>query len=468
MLSSRGIHKTSEQTLLKGRGILVTEKDKLKYNWEEIPPGSKFIDEVTGIEQVKLKDILIDKKTGAPIGYGVAKDGKIYYADKKTPIKKADGTQYRVDDVEYSEESDWVPAGIRNDGTLCIAKDVMICKETFTIYKTDDGTGKMEYINKHGEHRHMPYLEVEVDGEKIQAAVFELEDGGYVMGRNHIDVIVDDCLHRSAHDGSLIEVSEKRFALPEEFYDDTEIEATYLRVSRIGGPYPRIFLNKDRPPESEKGDVWLNFDGFIDTDLGELIDKKILDDEVLDGGLQPKENHTPPDDVEPSEKNRVKDTTHDNSGALILSNSKYKMSVVYPADYNTMYTVPEKLNTTALTMGEAMFEGCKALKLVPTIDTSKFASMKNMFSGCVAMYNNDPADHETTYKEFPWIIDCASIASLDKFSNMFQGTTVNRIKLTNVRAGLVDKIDFNTFGTSHRLMHVEINGTKMLQRATIS
>ena len=86
MTTTRGVKKVSENILTNGRAIIVTEKDKDKYKWDEIPVGSKFIDTKTGIEQVKLEG-----------------------------------------------QSDWVPAGIKNDGTLCIAKDTRLISEVFTI-----------------------------------------------------------------------------------------------------------------------------------------------------------------------------------------------------------------------------------------------------------------------------------------------------------------------------------------------
>ena len=77
--TTRGVRKVSENILSDGRAIIVTEKDKDKYKWADIPVGSKFIDSKTGIEWVKLEG-----------------------------------------------ESDWVPAHVKNDGTLCIAKDARI------------------------------------------------------------------------------------------------------------------------------------------------------------------------------------------------------------------------------------------------------------------------------------------------------------------------------------------------------
>lgn len=457
MISSRGIHKTSEQTLLKGRGIIVTEKDKTKYDWEDIPSGSKFIDEVTGIEQVKLKDVLVVKATGTALGYGVVKNGKVYYADRITPILKSDGTQYLSDEVEYSPQSDWVPAGIKNDGTLCIAKDAIIVKETFTIYQENDGNNNMVYTNSNGEYRRFP---IQSDG----SVVFELENGSYIMGRNHLEITIDDCLRRSAHGQDIIELTEKRFAIPETLYAGQKVEAKYIRVCRIGAPYPRIFTNSVRPPEAEVGDLWIDYDDFINTDLGVFIDRVILSDEPLDAGLQPPENNSAPNDVEPDDAYVPVDTSHDTSGAVILTNTKYKMIDIYPQDYTTMYAVPERFNITSLTTGNDMFKNCANIKYIPTLDTSRFASMKNMFSGCMTMYNNDSPNITTTNKEFPWAINCNSINDVNNLKGMFENTTVNKVKFVGVKPDLVSKIDFDILGPNSKLVEITINGSVTLAR----
>ena len=49
MSETHGIKKVSENILAPGRAIIVTEKDKDKYTWGEIPDGSIFIDTETGI-----------------------------------------------------------------------------------------------------------------------------------------------------------------------------------------------------------------------------------------------------------------------------------------------------------------------------------------------------------------------------------------------------------------------------------
>ena len=98
MATTRGIKKVSENILSDGRAIIVTEKDKDNYVWADIPNGSLFIDTTTGIMQVKIEG-----------------------------------------------ESDWVPAGLKNDGTLCIAKDTKLVTEIYTIVNPDEGNGNFSF-----------------------------------------------------------------------------------------------------------------------------------------------------------------------------------------------------------------------------------------------------------------------------------------------------------------------------------
>lgn len=47
--------------------------------------------------------------------------------------------------------------------------------------------------------------------------------------------------------------------------------------------------------------------------------------------------------------------------AIELTNDRYKMQDLYPARYQTMTEVPDKLDTSKLTTAEEMFNGCKNL-----------------------------------------------------------------------------------------------------------
>ena len=289
--TNRGIKKVNERILTDGRAIIVTEKDSSKYDWSEIPNGSKFIDINTGAERVKLKDILVDKASGVTLGYGRFVDGKVFCQDGITPIYKPDGvTQYKETEVEFTEESSWVPANIKNDGTLCIARDSMIVEEVLTVEILDDGDGNMVYSNTEGNRRRFPKT-------STGGYVFELEYGPYMRGRNHLEVFLDDVLRRTVKSGGITELTERRFSVNEELEVGQEITARYVRIFRLGNPYPRIFIDDLEPQAAEVGDLWIDTDDYIDTDLGVFINKFILADEPLDAGFQPAEPGGPPNDV---------------------------------------------------------------------------------------------------------------------------------------------------------------------------
>lgn len=273
MTANRGVRKVTERILKRGNGIIVTDKDKDGYGWDEIPPGSKFIDYETGIEWVKLKDVFVDKTTGKILGYGKIResDGVVLRQDDVL-FKKKDGTAYKKDDVEILEQTNWVPAHTRDDGTLCVARDSKIAEETFTIIKPNDGSGNMEYANSNGEHKKFP---IQGDG----SIIFELERGSYIKGRNHLEVFVDDVLRHSVTSGGLKELTEKRFAVSGGLKEGQEVTARYICISRYGSPYQRVYINVDNPEDMEVGDMWLDYNDAIDTSTGVAIDSFILSDE---------------------------------------------------------------------------------------------------------------------------------------------------------------------------------------------
>lgn len=216
MTITRGIKKVSENILSDGRAIIVTEKDKDNYVWADIPNGSLFIDTTTGIMQVKIEG-----------------------------------------------ESDWVPAGLKNDGTLCIAKDTKLVTEIYTIVNPDEGDGNFSCKDGDGNTRHFPLTN---EGYHV----FYLEKGSYQMQRNQISVIIDDCLYRSQSSGGLTELSETKIILNEKLVTGQEITITYSNVVRIGNPYPRIFINNNEPDVAEVGDFWLDTDANLDEDELEI------------------------------------------------------------------------------------------------------------------------------------------------------------------------------------------------------
>ena len=269
MATTRGVRKSSENILARGRAIIVTEKDKDKYKWGEIPNGSKFIDTTTGIEKVKLEG-----------------------------------------------QSDWVPAGIKNDGTLNIAKDTRIAMETFVIKQLNvpgkpgefiylyDGKSDAAYVrhgvilyqNEQGQYGNYNeygiyktwaeckrYMNIENNSlesrykNKTQIGyVFNLEKGDYGLMRNQLQIVIDDCLLRNSYTGGLVELDVTRFCLTKEnlLEDGMKISARYFHHFRVGNPYPRIFADKSEPKVAEYNDIWMDWDGTLDDDdpLGDHIE----------------------------------------------------------------------------------------------------------------------------------------------------------------------------------------------------
>lgn len=215
----RGVRQIGENVLQKGRAFIVTEEDFDKYNWADIPNGSLHVDAETGMISVKLEG-----------------------------------------------ETTWVPSGLKNDGTVVIARDSQVCEEVFKIISLDDGNGNFVYENADGEKRHKPVIG------KQEKFVFELENGTYLMGRNHLEIKIDDILTRTVASGGIEEISESRFSVNEKLEVGHEITARYVRWTKIGNPYPRIFMNKEEPERPEIGDIWIDPNGnFDEGSLNEIL-----------------------------------------------------------------------------------------------------------------------------------------------------------------------------------------------------
>ncbi|MBP3195902.1 MAG: hypothetical protein J6N21_02730, partial [Butyrivibrio sp.] len=187
-IAPRGVRKTSELTMQKGRTPIFTEEDSTKLSWSEIPDGALKVNPKTGVMQVKLEG-----------------------------------------------ESDWVPAGIKNDGTICIAKDTKIMLESFTILEIDEEALTFVYETADGGRRHSVILKDEIN--ETTEFVFEVEKADYMMARNVLNVRINDTLIRSANSGGLREISNKRFSLYDELKVGDIVTACYGSRLNIGNPY---------------------------------------------------------------------------------------------------------------------------------------------------------------------------------------------------------------------------------------
>lgn len=206
---ARGVRKSSELILQEGRSLVINEEDASKYDWSEIPNGSLKVNPKTGIMEVKLEG-----------------------------------------------ESKWVPAGIKNDGTICISKDTRIVYEVFTIKEINEANHTFSYLNQDGQMRHSVLLVDEATG--TREFVFEVETLDYMMMRNMLNVKINDTLIRSQASGGLREITNKRFSVYDDLHVDDEITVCYGAKINIGNPYPRIYISDTPPQGAEDYDLWLD------------------------------------------------------------------------------------------------------------------------------------------------------------------------------------------------------------------
>lgn len=253
----RGIRKVGESILQHNRALIVTEENLNKLDWSRIPYGTIKVNPQSGIMSVKLKGALVTKD-GQLLENAYIDGDKVYHnngepyykIDYKTGLETKEIWSSR--DMSYSSESSWVPAGIKNDGTLSIARDTMVITEVFTIQKTSEQGPNGEvtvYKNTEGEIRRVT--------KKEGKHVFELEQGEYIPKRSYLEVFIDDVLRRDAKSGGVEEIDSRRFALNEELILGQEVTVKYMRVFRIGNPYPRVFMGNTVPEASENGDLWI-------------------------------------------------------------------------------------------------------------------------------------------------------------------------------------------------------------------
>lgn len=211
-ITPKGVRMINDNVVQDGLGLVVNKRDVM--DWNQIPNGSLFVDK-NGVMMMKVEG-----------------------------------------------ETDWIPAGIRNDGTLVISRDTSLHVETFTITSLDNGDGTFTYINSDGEQRYKPK---EADG-----LVFQLEKGTYLPGRNHLTVVYDDVLERSAASGGIIEIDETRFKVTENIPVGTELTVKYIKWVRIGNPYPRWYEAYAEPVDAEVGDFFLDLGTDIEDAFGTI------------------------------------------------------------------------------------------------------------------------------------------------------------------------------------------------------
>lgn len=230
MTTPRGVRSIGEKQLQKNRALIFTNenKDELLKIWSEIPPGTLHVDPYTGVISQKL-----------------------------------------------AGETSWVPYGVKPDKTLVISRDTQFNEESFIILSIDKENDTFVYENAKGDKSNSICLN---NGAEF---VFFLEKGSYMMGRNHLEITLDDCLIRTVMSGGVEEISDRKFKVLDELSVGQKVTVRYVKWARIGNPYPRFFLGAVEPEDAEMGDFWLDPNGELDE--GSLEDELEDNPEVTIG-----------------------------------------------------------------------------------------------------------------------------------------------------------------------------------------
>ena len=205
-----GIRKLNEYSVDKNTAIIITDSEKDNYYWADIPDGSLLVNDKTGNLSIKL--------TG---------------------------------------ESDWVPMGIRKDGTEKLVKDAIINVEYYTIVKFELEHNRFYYHDRE---------EITRIGKLINGkAQFKVGSGLYLPGTNQLEVLINDSVHRNTVDGGLEEINMKYFQIGA---DDIRLGSTvtvrYINYERLSELYPFIYTQEQVPWFFEDKDLWINPSDNVD------------------------------------------------------------------------------------------------------------------------------------------------------------------------------------------------------------
>ena len=127
---------------------------------------------------------------------------------------------------------------------------------------------------------------------------------------------------------------------------------------------------------------------------------------------------------------RISDLESENNNSTIeLTNNWYKMSDIF-TEYQSMVEISKKLDTDNLTTMNEMFADCERLKYINPFNTENITDMQSAFSGCERL----PAN-------FPFVINCFSITSADKLTDMFLGSSVTSVVFKNMNNSVKSNIN---------------------------
>ena len=199
-----GIRKLNEYSIDKDTAIIITDTEKDNYYWSDIPDGSLLVNTKTGSLSIKL------------IG-----------------------------------ESDWVPMGIRKDGTDKLVKNAVINVEYYVITKIEKEKNQFNYVDSYGITR-----TGKLANGKVQ---FKVGSGLYLPGTNQLEILINDVIRCSASDNSLQELNMKYFQIDEDnIRVDSSVTVRYINYERLSELYPLIYTQDEAPWFFEDKDIWIN------------------------------------------------------------------------------------------------------------------------------------------------------------------------------------------------------------------
>lgn len=199
-----GIRKLNEYSISKDTAIIITDSEKDNYYWADIPDGSLLVNDKTGNLSIKL--------TG---------------------------------------ESDWVPVGIRKDGTDKLVKDAVINVEYYTIVKFELEHNRFYYHDR----EEITRIGKLIDGK----AQFKVGSGLYIPGTNQLEVLINDTVRCNTLDDSLEEINMKYFQIDaDDIRSGSTVTVRYINYERLSELYPFIFIQERYPWFFEDKDIWIN------------------------------------------------------------------------------------------------------------------------------------------------------------------------------------------------------------------
>lgn len=120
--------------------------------------------------------------------------------------------------------------------------------------------------------------------------------------------------------------------------------------------------------------------------------------------------------------------------ALSVARGRYQHLAKITDFQNAVYkkdhaAIPNPVDTSALDDTSYMFYGCKKLENVQELDLSHVMDMRSMFAGCKSLPSI-----------FPWYIDASKMDEIEKYRDMFRGSSVRHAYFKNPPACVRDLI----------------------------